>query len=990
MLGRLPFLTWHSGKAFVRCLQPVLPLTPLTKQCLITRPCFSPSLREYRSCSQPLLASRNLRGVGVIYCGVWRPSVVSAAVMATYPFCADYDKRGMAKCKLCKEKCEKGTLRLGKVAANPFSSGDTMKLWYHTDCLFESFKRARATTKKIEDPEEDLENWADVEDEDRKKILGLVEELQDVLDKKAATTPKKQTPKKKADTAPPQPAISAKEVRPDPPTDRNHKDNSFREFRRLCAAIADEPSYLSKTQLVSDFLSRGSGKDGFKGDLRLWVKLLLPGVVKRVYNLQSKQLLKLYSQIFNTNLEEMMEDLEQGDVAETVCKFFEESRQLPPVKKSNLSLQDVDEALQELSGKTREEDQTITLRAIAKKSTANDLKMVVRLIKGDLRINAGAKHILDGVHSDAYEAFQTTRNIDSVLDKIISGNTESLKMSAELLTPVLPMLAEACKSVEYAFKKCPSGVMYAEVKYDGERVQLHKQGTNFKYFSRSLKPVMPHKVDHFKEYIPQAFPGASNLILDAEVLMICTKTGNPLPFGTLGIHKKAAFQDACPCLFVFDCLHYNGEDLMNKPIVERRGVLEKTMKEVENRVMFSEMVKIKRPEDLRDMIARVLKQGLEGLVLKDIQSIYEPGKRHWLKVKKDYLNDGAMADTADLVVLGAWYGTGKKGGMMSVFLMGCYDHRINKWCTVTKVHTGHDDAALERLQKELDMVKISQDLARVPQWLKVNRGLVPDFVAADPKRSPVWEITGAEFTKHQIHTADGISIRFPRVTRERDDKDWESATSLSQLKDLYQASKECLNLDGLTGGDDEDSGVGVGSAVSKTPSPSSSASPSPAKKNEEDKKVRKNKTERKEDSGKKRKREEGDDRGSTHDNKKKVSQSNAVQRTLFQNPSPSSSTSTKGMNTPLKAPTCNPLPDFLAGVLVVLPDDIKERALLRRYIMAYGGEVLPDYRADQATHVIASKQDSDTHKGAGVRVREAWAWDSVKLQRLMPAQLYQV
>lgn len=76
------------------------------------------------------------------------------------------------------------------------------------------------------------------------------------------------------------------------------------------------------------------------------------------------------------------------------------------------------------------------------------------------------------------------------------------------------------------------------------------------------------------------------------------------------------------------------------------------------------------------------------MVLKDTMSIYEPGKRHWLKVKKDYLFDGAMADSADLIVLGAWYGTGQKGGMMSVFLMGCYNTETKAFCTVTKVHTG--------------------------------------------------------------------------------------------------------------------------------------------------------------------------------------------------------------------------------------------------------------------------------------------------------------
>ena len=97
---------------------------------------------------------------------------------------------------------------------------------------------------------------------------------------------------------------------------------------------------------------------------------------------------------------------------------------------------------------------------------------------------------------------------------------------------------QACKSVDMAFKKCPNG-MYSEIKYDGERVQLHKRGDEFKYYSRSLKPVLPHKVSHFKDYIPEAFPDGSDLILDAEVLMVDNNTGDPLPFGTLGKHKAS-------------------------------------------------------------------------------------------------------------------------------------------------------------------------------------------------------------------------------------------------------------------------------------------------------------------------------------------------------------------------------------------------------------------------------------------------------------------
>uniref|UniRef100_A0A2P2I0Z2 DNA ligase n=1 Tax=Hirondellea gigas TaxID=1518452 RepID=A0A2P2I0Z2_9CRUS len=727
-----------------------------------------------------------------------------------FPFCVAYDKRGQAKCKVCKNRFEKGELRFGKYGYNPFGPMP-MKMWHHVNCIFESFKKARATTKKLDDVDADVEDWDTITDEDKQVVLDNLSDFQKFCSAKgisAATTPKKDAPKKVAKThttsgGPAKDSKDKAEIKSEKkvdPADAKFaaKDDSFRQFRRLCATVADTSSYLSKTEEVHKFFTKGTGGDKFRGDLELWVRLLLPGVIKRVYNLQSKQLVKIFSQVFSCNQEEMLEHLEEGDVAETVSQFFENSNDLQPAAKSDVTMHQVDKWLNKLATLTKEEEQTVHLSSIARSCTSNDLKMVVRLIKGDLRINAGAKHILDGVHPSAYEAFQTTRNLADVLKQVqekqghagaAGGLPRELSIKARVLTPVLPMLALACKSVDQAFKKCPNG-MYSEIKYDGERVQLHKTGSEFKYFSRSLKPVMDHKVSHFSEFIPQAFPHGNDLILDAEVLLVDTRTGDPLPFGTLGKHKKTEFQDAKVCLFVFDCIHYNGENLMKKPLSERRAVLLSNMIEVKHRVQFSEMQEIHKHEDLRAMIARVLSEGLEGLVLKDIKSIYEPGKRHWLKVKKDYLADGAMADSADLVVLGAWYGTGKKGGMMSVFLMGCYDPHTDKWCTVTKVHTGHDDAALEKLQKTLEMEKISGDYNRVPAWLNCSRTMTPDFVAKDPKESPVWEITGAEFTQNQIHSADGISIRFPRVTKQRHDKDWQTATDLDHLKELFKTSKE--------------------------------------------------------------------------------------------------------------------------------------------------------------------------------------------------------
>jgi len=241
-----------------------------------------------------------------------------------------------------------------------------------------------------------------------------------------------------------------------------HKDNSFRQFRQLCALVAEEPSYNAKTEIIQKFFTKGTNGKSFMGDLYVWIRLLLPGVVKRIYNMQSKQLIKIFSRMFSSSEEEMLEDLESGDVAETVAKFFEESINVKPATKSKLSIHDVDDFLSTLTKLTKEEVQLNELKKITKCCTANDLKMVIRLIKHDLRIQAGAKHVLDALHKDAYEAFNSSRNIIAVIDKVLELREKgtpnaSLDVGISLMHPVQPMLAMPCKSVDEAFKRCPNG-----------------------------------------------------------------------------------------------------------------------------------------------------------------------------------------------------------------------------------------------------------------------------------------------------------------------------------------------------------------------------------------------------------------------------------------------------------------------------------------------------------------------------------------------------
>ncbi|XP_054481540.1 DNA ligase 3 [Anoplopoma fimbria] len=925
--------------------------------------------------------------------------------MAEQRFIVEYAKRGTAGCKKCKDKIAKEVVRIGKVVPNPFSeSAGEMKEWYHVKCIFEKLERARATTKKIEDIT-DLEGWEELEDQDKEIINKHVSDLM----AKVNASPKKKVQAKMNTSgqlmAPPaDPSVNAprkfsgftatkagSSSSPGPSSsstssssssvsqgsplsaqlcDPQHKDCLFREFRKLCAMVAEHSSYNVKTQIIEKYLRKGSCGDKFHGDLYLTVKLLLPGVVKSVYNLNDKQIVKLFSRIFRSNQDDMVRDLEQGDVSETVRMFFEESKSCPAATKSLLTIQEVDASLTRLALLTKEDEQQTELEEITKKCTSNDLKCIIRLIKHDLKMNSGAKHVLDAVDPNAYDAFKASRNLGDVIERVLknqqdssngSGPRKLLTVEASLMTPVQPMLAEACKSIEYAMKKCPNG-MYSEIKYDGERVQVHKNGDHFSYFSRSLKPVLPHKVAHFKEYIPKAFPGGHSMILDAEVLLIDTNTSKPLPFGTLGVHKKAAFQDAKVCLFVFDCIYFNGVSLMERPLYERRKFLHDNMVEVANRILFSEMKHVTRSRDLAEMITRVIREGLEGLVLKDLKGSYEPGKRHWLKVKKDYLNEGAMADTADLVVLGAFYGKGSNGGIMSSFLMGCHDPHSKKWCTVTKCSGGYDDATLARLQKELDMIKISKEPSKIPGWLKIIKNYYPDFIIRDPQKAPVWEITGAEFSKSEMHTADGISIRFPRMTRIRDDKDWKTATNLDQLKELFRISKENCDFKVEAGpsASNDDKGSSGGDSGGSSPSPST-RKPPPKKTNSTP-------------STPKTKVIKSEPRtpGLEAPSAKKVKKSESVHS--------NGQSKTKPTSTLLEPRKDKTLLDIFSGVKLFLPVSVQDFDRLRRYFVAYDGDVVPDYDIASATHTLADPDED----GKAQRVSAGWIWECIRKRRVVP------
>ncbi|KAF6774442.1 hypothetical protein AHF37_06346 [Paragonimus kellicotti] len=231
------------------------------------------------------------------------------------------------------------------------------------------------------------------------------------------------------------------------------------DFSVLCDRLRMTTGHKHRTKIISDFL-HDSSEYGFGGDLDVLFRCLLPKESKLVYYIKDKQLVNLFSQVFERDKDEMLSDLEKAeDAATTIGDYFASTDcAICPAYKSTLTLQEVDTFLRKLSAASKEPDRLQLLTTVTRKCTVRDLVSLIRLICHDLRINAGCKQILDGLHPQAYAAFQASRDLQAVIRKVSDSeslvgsdvghsSTRKPKFSRELntgirlMTPIKPMLA---------------------------------------------------------------------------------------------------------------------------------------------------------------------------------------------------------------------------------------------------------------------------------------------------------------------------------------------------------------------------------------------------------------------------------------------------------------------------------------------------------------------------------------------------------------------
>ena len=437
-----------------------------------------------------------------------------------------------------------------------------------------------------------------------------------------------------------------------------------------------------------------------------------------------------------------------------------------------------------------------------------EARYLCRIVTGRMRVGASTMTILDALaltfatkenRPEIERAFNVTCDIGLVAEILAKEGMEGIgNVHVKVGNPIKVMLAERLPSIPEVVEKM-GGECAIEYKYDGIRAQVHIGKDSVKIFSRRLEDLTKNFPD-VAQSLREHFKG-EEAIIEGECVAVDSETGFMQSFQEVTHRRrKHGMDDAVKRypvrIFMFDMLYVNGTDMTLMPYIKRREAIKEWF-DISDNVQMSNMRIVHSVEEAEGFFDEAINARCEGMMAKSIsdESIYRAGSRGflWIKYKKDY--HANLTDSFDLVVVGAFYGMGKRAGRYGALLMASYDQETGKYGTVCKLGTGFDDAFLDNMPSLLDDYKSPTKPA------SVDAKMIPD-VWFEP--AVVLEVVGAEISVSPIHTAamdvvkegTGIGIRFPRFTgRVRTDKDPEQSTSVNEILEMYEMQSH--DSDGL-------------------------------------------------------------------------------------------------------------------------------------------------------------------------------------------------
>lgn len=545
-------------------------------------------------------------------------------------------------------------------------------------------------------------------------------------------------------------------------------------LRRTPAGVVDKVIYLTQGTLYPDFVGM---------ELGLAEKLVVKALALAA-NMSEGHVQKVW--------------LEKGDMGLVGEEVLRERHQ-KSLYSEPLTVEKVYgnlEGIARASGQGSQETKMRLLADLMNDAEPLEAKYILRTVIGKMRLGLADMTILDAL-AQAYgtkelrPAVERAYNLCSDLGKVGRVLAERGPEGLEEIhlgvgVPIRSMLCERLPSLEEILEKLHRCAF--EYKYDGLRVQCHIAREGIKLYSRRLENI----TDQFPDLtaaLRTHFKGESGIV-EGEAVPV-DPTGAYLPFQTVSQRRGRKYdlermqQEVPVHLLLFDCLGFDGESLLDRTYTERRARLETAIDP--GGLVWVATNKV--TDDLKEadyFFTTALAEGCEGLVAKALDSRYEAGARgwQWIKYKREYKAE--MSDTADLVVVGALAGRGRRAGTYGALLMAAYDEPAGRFKTVTKMGSGFDDETLFDLPNRFR-----------PLLLPHRHPMVDSEIEADFWFEPkvVMEVRGAEITLSPTHTAAwgqvkegaGLAIRFPRFTgRWREDKGPEDATTSKEILEMYR------------------------------------------------------------------------------------------------------------------------------------------------------------------------------------------------------------
>ncbi len=510
-----------------------------------------------------------------------------------------------------------------------------------------------------------------------------------------------------------------------------------------------------------------------------------------VLGMADKSVLKSIAAASGTDLSKVTKIMQEtGDAGLTAEKVLQKKPQtLVPVGK--LTIHELFEKLHkiaETSGSGSQDQKSNLLVSLLQKTSAKGAKYVTRIALGTLRLGAGDMTLLDAL-AIAYtgdkankelleKAYNICPDVGIIAETLVKKGLKGIeKIDIHVGRPIKMMLCQRVEEIDEIAEKIP-GKFAVEAKYDGERVQAHKDRVGkITLFSRRLENITSQFPDLVKE-LSQKVEG-KEFVIEGEIIAIDEK-GHHLPFQTLMQRRRKydveKYMKEIPVIVkLFDLLYWNGKSYLHEGYQTRSQQLDNIVTKSKH-VMLADKIVTDDIAEMDDFFREMLKEKYEGVIVKSLPGEYQAGTRgwNWIKWKKDYVQE--MSDTLDLVIVGAFHGKGKRSGTYGALLCAAYNEKEDIFETVCKLGTGLTDEVLAELPKKLAKYKVDHKPAR----LKVKKEMEPD-VWFEPKI--VVEVLGAELTKSPFHTCgSGLALRFPRFIQFRENKKAEQATTTKEVE----------------------------------------------------------------------------------------------------------------------------------------------------------------------------------------------------------------